>query len=341
MTENTSLIPLNTHAIAGARNDGRQSLHWCGEIELLSSLCHGAGTSGNVQIFNCEKTLSGGRVVKIPFVTGNAMKHKVIRRCGIDGMIRYLGLDGQLTRACLQLLYSGGFLSAKGSSVDLGAFFDLAQTIPILGLLGGSLGNVIQESRVQVDHAVLICKENAWRLPASATKDKHLPSAAECRDVIAYTRGDPTKQAKMLTLMTQGVAGEAAQVMDSISRAKSDRAKDVQPEGPAKSGSTQMRYETEVVVAGAKFWWEIRLHDALPVEVGALFHALTEFARNPYIGGASAKGHGKVRINMDKWSVDPLSTVAASTVARPSLDAYQAHLDDNRDAVTKALKGIK
>lgn len=333
----TDLIPINDHAIGEQRADGLQSLSWRGVITLLSSLSHGAGTSGNISLFNTEKTLSHGRSVRVPFVTGNAMKHRVVRRTGMDFMLRYLGLEGQLSRACLQLLYSGGFLSAKGATVDLGKFLEIAEHIPLLGLLGGSLGNVIQESRIQADCAILICAENDWRLPKDLDRPS-LPKMAACRDVVGYTRGDASKQHTKQRMLTDD---QRQLTVHAITESKRKRELGEHPGDAERQQSTQMRHEVEVVVAGSEFWWEVQVHDAAPVEVGAFFSALLGFARCPYIGGKSNIGHGKVRLNMDKWSVDPLSKTHANEIAIPGLDAYQAHLDEGREKVSKTLKGIK
>lgn len=313
------------------------SICWRGKIKAMSPISHGSGNVGNIQQLNTMKVvLPDHTTANVPFISGNSLKHRVIRKPGMDFMLKYLGLDeGKLSKACLQLLYSGGFLSAKGSTVDLGKYFQLCELIPLLGLLGGSLGNVIQESRVQVDHAILYCAESVQAGIVPPLKDEPpFALASNYRSILGYTRGDATKQRskiKMLTSNEQDVA------VGEIVRANSDLA---HGRSKQKSSSTQMRYEVEVVAPGSEFAWEIRVHDADDIEVGAFYTAIAEFCKNPYVGGKSAIGHGKVKIEFDEWAVNPQSPITAKTLSKPLWDAYQKHLDSRGDEIEKALVGL-
>lgn len=328
-------------------NEEHHSVHWRGRIRMLSALSHGAGNSGNIQKLNKEKILlPSGRTARVPFITGNALKHRVIRQPGMDFMLRSLGLDhGKLSRSCLQVLYSGGFLSAKGSTVDLACYLDLCELIPLLGLLGGSLGNVIQESRIRVGNGVLYCRENyeAGRLPTPLDEegkprpwreDEAPPPAAAQRDVVGYTRGDASKQRRHLQMMTPD---QRALTVGEVSR--QNEAKRF-GEREDKGASTQMRYEVETVVAGAEFSWEVRVEDASPIELGAFYAALAEFTRAPFVGGKSAVGHGLVAVNFDEWVIDPRAPIQGGAIARPMYEAYEAHLSDRREDISKALEGL-
>lgn len=328
-------------------NQDHHSVHWRGRIRMLSALSHGAGNSGNIQKLNTEKVLlPSGRTARVPFITGNALKHRVIRQPGMDFMLRSLGLDhGKLSRSCLQVLYSGGFLSAKGSTVDLARYLDLCELIPLLGLLGGSLGNVIQESRIRVGNGVLYCRENheAGRLPtpldeegkARSWRDDEVPPPASAqRDVVGYTRGDASKQRRHLQMMTQD---QRALTVGEVSR-QNEGNRFGEKEG--KGSSTQMRYEVETVIAGAEFAWEVRVEDASPIELGAFYAAIAEFARSPFVGGKSSVGHGLVAVNFDEWVIDPRAPIQGGSIARPMFQAYEEHLSSRKEEIAEALGGL-
>lgn len=323
----------------------RQSIRWRGTIRLLTSLSHGAGSSGNIQLLNTEKILlRDGTTTRVPWITGNALKHSVIREPGMNFLVKTLGLEGKLSQACVQLLYAGGFLSAKGGqSIDLGGYLDLCEMIPLLGILGGSLGNTIQKSRIQCDHGLLVCRENVeiGRIPESAYRDAQHPErdlipvpAAACRSVVGYSRGDPAKQ--KLALM-----GDEQKAL-TVGRVTKGKAKREAGEHPDKAPeATQMRHEAEVVIAGSTFAWEVRGHDLTPIEMGALHSAFAEFLQTPYLGGKSMIGHGKVEMRFPEWFVDPFAPLSRDLAIKPDLGLYMDHLKERADAITKALEAIK
>lgn len=59
----------------------------------------------------------------------------------------------------------------------------------------------------------------------------------------------------------------------------------------------QMFYEIEVLINGCILEWEIILDYCNKLEIEALEDTLIEFSKKPYIGGARAKGHGKIEFD--------------------------------------------
>jgi hypothetical protein len=66
-----------------------------------------------------------------------------------------------------------------------------------------------------------------------------------------------------------------------------------------KTGTNQMIYETEVMIAGTKFFQDVTLKNVNEIEQGAFFHMLEIFQKNSVIGGKNNVGHGRIKFDFD------------------------------------------
>jgi len=64
-----------------------------------------------------------------------------------------------------------------------------------------------------------------------------------------------------------------------------------------KSGEStaQMRYETEVIKSGSKWYSRMDMRNVDEIEIGCMISALTEWSKSPRLGGMHNKGYGLVK----------------------------------------------
>ncbi len=62
-----------------------------------------------------------------------------------------------------------------------------------------------------------------------------------------------------------------------------------------------MRFEVETLPAGTRFETFLRLDRATPLEISFFTDVWGRFARDGFLGGRSAIGHGRVRANRIGW----------------------------------------
>lgn len=253
---------------------------------LVSPLHHGAGTSGNTQLLRTQEVvLPDGTGAVVPFVSGNSLRH-AIRHALAELTLDAVGAaPGTVTKPVIDLLYSGGALTASETSqVDLATHRRLDELWAPAGLLGYAGRGQVWSGSLYVDHLHLVCAENAWRLPQRLTEHPHTRlSAAAMRDEDFGTRHD-----------TVGTPV--------------DRWLDVDPwlQTPEKDRTTQMIYDWQVLRAGAVLFGTLRLAAATAAHVQALRTAwewLTS-AGTMHLGAKRAQGYGVCQVDAD-WSALP------------------------------------
>ena len=62
----------------------------------LTPITHMMGTKGNEAIVNREAIMYNGKVRQVPFLSGNAIRHKMIREPGAFHLIEKCQLKGKL-----------------------------------------------------------------------------------------------------------------------------------------------------------------------------------------------------------------------------------------------------
>jgi len=214
-------------------------------MTALSPIRHGGETTGNVQQFRKHEVFhEDGTRWSVPFLSGNSIKN-FIRRNSAAFALEALGIKGGLTRTEVQLIFSGGSLTAKGSSVRLDKAREASRKLPVLGLCGYSAGNTMVESQVRVDHAELVCSETAktvgdrLRRYAPEHEAKLSQYASDFVQVFWGTRHEPTRRRGFLELISDE---EQEALVAEQSKDKKD-----------KGDSLQMMYEFETCAKGSVF----------------------------------------------------------------------------------------
>lgn len=273
-------------------------------MTAADGVVHGAGIAGNSQLLRMQETLQpDGTRTRVPYVSGNSLRH-ALRSALAWHLVRLLEVPaGSLTKAAVDLLWSGGSLSATGSQADLETARAAATLLPGLGLLGYSARSDIRGGTLNVGNVHVVCRENAWRLPGPLRDHPHaaLPGGIAVSEEFG-TRHDAARSAAARYLAAAN--GEPA-------------------------GSVQMIYDAQVVRPGAVLWSSLLLQAPAPGHAGALAVACDELMpsdgahRRLTLGGRRSAGFGTCLLDPD--CLAPLGDVAAHRAG------YEARLLANRD----------
>lgn len=320
-------------------------MHLTGKIDIrataLEPLVHGAGTSGNTQLMRMQELADG---TKVPFISGNSIKHK-IRAASVQYALDAMGIeDHTLTKAEVDLLFSGGHLSKSGAAVDLTMARMLEELFPPLSLCGYSAGNTMTESKIRVSHLHLVCKENAFRVPDDLLDHPALETRACTLRIDEFgTRHDQANKHASRRLLTE-------QVNEAVTKRKTKALKEPTGEGPDERGdSAQMIYDFSAIAAGSTLWGTIQVAELSELEQAALssaFHYAAVDRRGDHlvigVGAKTSIGYGaikvelrgSIRVTAPQYVADQSLTVAGDTVAA----RYQAHMRDRKTEILHALR---
>ncbi len=241
---------------------------------LHTPLHHGAGTAGNTAILRTHDVIQpDGTTARVPYLSGNSIRNR-IRSHLAWRLIEILDVQpGTLTKPVVDLLWSGGAITATGAQVDLGIARDVEILIPHVAMLGYAARSDIVGGTLRARDWLLVCAENAWRLPAHLRDGKR---AAAYRGEEFGTRHD---------IASTPVARLIATVGDLLG--------DHLP-------TTQMIYDRQVLLAGARMWGTLDLTPAAtPAHRTALEAALALWAPDgvAHVGANTAQGRGVVHLD--------------------------------------------
>jgi hypothetical protein len=244
-------------------------------FETVSPLTHMMGTEGNEAMINREVVFNSGKKCTVPVVSGNAIRHKIIRYYGAKYLVDTLGLYGKLNVDQAFFLFNGGNLMEGSTTDNTKKIADMQLLFPLFRLLGGALTNQIISGSLIVNRAILLCEENRDRLnyflrDEYSVGNNKLKTADNFISNYQYTRGDITREKNEI-------------IAEKV-------------ETEQKEKSNLMIYSGEAVVSGAIFIGGFILHGVSRLEVGALLHSIAQWQTDgACIGGYSRIGHGKVK----------------------------------------------
>lgn len=250
--------------------------------EAVSPITHCSGTAGNEGIVAREPVLTDRGVMQVPFLSGNALRHRVVREPMTMWLIDRYGLKGSLSLQQLNFLLHGGNLTQSTAHENTRRIAELHRTWPLLRLCGGSLPDQILAGSLDVWRGTLVCEENRRSLAMAlgAFPASRMLSAERFIGGYQYTRGDAKKR---------GI--------------NSDR-DDIQ------SDSNLMIYSGQAVSRGAVFHHGFVLKHASPIELGCLLLSVRLWqASGGTVGGSARLGHGRLRLQwVDMIDSDELVT---------------------------------
>jgi CRISPR/Cas system CSM-associated protein Csm3 (group 7 of RAMP superfamily) len=273
-------------------------------LETLSPLTHMMGTNGNEALINREAVLYKDEIRHLPVISGNAIRHKLIREPGAMFIIGACNLAGKMNIDQLNYLFNGGSLVESSVSCNIRKIADMQSILPLYRLLGGCLKNQVVSGSLNVHRGMLICRENAERissiLPQECGIEAAIFPAERFIDQYQYTRGD-AKRMKDVDFFA---------AIDELNT------------GEEKEKSNLMIFNGQTIVAGTLFYLGFVLNNVSDLELGALFHSLSRW--NCFIGGQGSRGHGRCKI----------SIIKSDEMDIPGLvEAYKAHIMSKKEEI--------
>jgi hypothetical protein len=235
-----------------------------------------ARTAGNEAIIAREAVVSNGRVVWVPYLSGNAIRHRAVREPGFRWLLDTYGLSGKLSLQQLNFGLHGGnrLKGSSGGREDLGLIASMHRLFPLLRLVGGSLPDQIVGGCLLAGRGTLICRENShvltsllpdgWVIPEGLFSFEHFITD------YTYTRGD-------------------AAVTHP----------DMAPTVLEQPDSQLMIFSGQAVSRGAVFLQRFVINNASRLELGALLWSLRLWQnKGCTLGGQSSRGHGLFQISV-------------------------------------------
>jgi CRISPR type IV-associated protein Csf2 len=316
-----------------------------GMVTALSSISHIGDTFGVNAKLRREKVIQAdGSVEMVPIISGNSIRG-ILRDRGMLHMLRALGFGvseetGEikgLSLAAFYFLFSGGALEKTGRrGLDIDEARRWRETIPLVALFGGAMGNQIMPGKLKIGKMVPICQETAVILPQRFVENGVCSIWDMCQEE-AYTRRDDEKNENLRELIAPEVRG----LIEAAARDRREKAGTEQDTVEKTGAKQQMRYFVETLAAGSQFFWEVTLDDVTPLEFEAFAVTLAEFGRAPYIGGKSGTGMGKVAIEFDKWiEIDPRLAPTGQEVDVPLGNRYMSYLESRGGDIKDLLDGL-
>ena len=283
--------------------------------KALSPITHMMGSEGNESVINRTNVYYDGNVHAVPTLSGNAIRHKMIREPGALSLVNACGLYGKLNIDQANYLFYGGSLTESTIADNLKKIAEMQELLPLFRLLGGSLKNQVVSGSLLVSMGTLICRENRETLELSLSDDllAGLPTLRSCEDFVSgwqYTRGDAKRKQELLSV-------------DDL-------------ESPAKSNL--MIYNGQHVIPGAVFYHDLILQSVSRLEVGAVWACLKDWeAAGGVIGGSSRIGHGRLKTEVYVEGHDFFGSDLG-------LDAYETeyreHIEKNKDRIVNWLNEV-
>lgn len=265
----------------------------------MSPITHMSGSAGNESIIAREPINTPKGRIFLPFLSGNALRHRCIREPGATWLINFLELRGELSLAQLNFLYHGGNLTESSGHENTSRIAEMKECLPFIRLVGGCLPNQILAGSLDTYRGILACEENRQFLGfqcGAALPSKRLKPAEEYTGNWQYTRSD---------------SGKRAEHVDHESEA-----------------SSLMIFSGQSVNRGAVFIHGFLLKHVTQIELGSLLLSLRLWqSQGGTIGGQAARGHGKLALSIVQMDVDQDEAV----------HAYIEHMVKNRERAVKWL----
>ncbi|MGQ9494562.1 MAG: hypothetical protein ACUVR2_12540 [Anaerolineae bacterium] len=293
-------------------------------------IIHTEETIGNISKIKKMRVIHDGKPVPIPALSGNSFRGQ-FRDILADQMFAIL--TKQETRHLklppdhYGVIYSGGVM--KESSQMGEQMKAMANTIPMLRLMGSAFGNVMLPSKLAVTHIIPYAVETQAVVQSTvdALPDEWrtlLPVTPPSRSDLLFNDGPLTRKDDAKDLTKQRYAETEADLSQEEERTR-----------------RQMIYYVECIPPGTFLLQEIYSKYPLDeLELGCFFDGLLAFLREPSLGGRSAAGYGQVEARF--WAqVDQHSFALISGHAPTLPDKVQLAVERYREYVTETGEAIQ
>ena len=293
-----------------------------GIFETLSPLSHiGESISTNSYLVEEPIVQADGTVIPVFCLSGNSWRGQIR-----DGMAAYLLdiLGTPLPREAVAFCFCGGTI-AGNQVVDIERIKHFYAVLPPLAVLGGGVGNMLLAGKAKIGNIYPVCAETMRLVPEQYRVVAPELSYSQLTMEKSFTRRDDLKDVEKTGKL---LAGNDAGASD---------AKDVKSDN-----LDQMRYTCELLVAGTTLYTEILLPGSTNLELGALVSGLVQWAKKPFVGGQSGRGHGRVNLRYDIDGGDEFLSVchgklSLCKLAKQVLDEYRDYVVQNKEEIVQAI----
>lgn len=322
-----------------------------GVVTALTSVSHIGETRGITSLLRREKVVNadGTGFEEIPIISGNSVRGR-LRDLGMAHMCRALGYGvrenekGEIEVSGLSLpafyfLFSGGSLTKEGGkALDVDAAREFRNLIPLVSIFGSAVGNMIMDGKLLGGKFIPICIEVAHLLPERFfAPERDILSVWNMIQQESYTRKDDEKNESLRQLIDPNDR-KLLEAKNATKREKQKAGDEVDTEI---GKHQQMRYHVETFAAGTRFFTEFILKDPTDLEYESFMITLLEFSRIPFIGGKSAVGHGKIKMQFDNWAeINPNLSLTGTEVDKPLGTRYMDHLEKRGNEIKNILAKI-
>jgi hypothetical protein len=263
--------------------------------KAVAPITHMERTEGNEAILRTFPLRWQRQNYEVPYLSGNAMRHVMIREPGWRWLINQYGLAGKLSRKMTDAMLSGGSVSESTRDDNLGRTHRGYEALPLFRMLGGALPDEIIGGRTEAGQALLVCREALPTLRGLLpdgwiTNDDEAAGAAEFIKPYQYYRHDATK--------------------DHPDRDRAEK-------------DSSMPFGGNCVVPGSVFAQRIVCRDCDEQHIGAVVHAIEQW--NGIAGGQKARGHGILSSSYQ------LMTIGGEAIeSGPLIESYEQYAIDHR-----------
>jgi hypothetical protein len=247
-----------------------------GIVTALSSISHNGGEkNGIVTQLRREKFVQkNGKVIEVPVISGNSIRGKMRDIAAIEILTKTDGVKIKVDGDSFNLLFTGGSLESTGSvGINIDKVRQMRKDMPMLSVLGGSVGNVILPGKLDMGKMIPIAKETLHIIPEKFHGTDEIKSIWEYCQVEMNTRKDDSKDENYREFLNE------------------DEKK--------KGNPVQMMYHVETLAAGTRFYWKICLRDTNDIETGAFLQTLQKWSEQAsQVGGNGRVGHGALKVEL-------------------------------------------
>lgn len=267
--------------------------------EAVSPITHMSGTAGNEGIVAREPVHTERGVMMVPYLSGNALRHRCVRDPMAMWLINRYDLRGKLSLLQLNFLLHGGNLTMSNAHENTRRIAEMQELWPMLRLLGGSLQDQILSGSLDVWRGTLLCEENRDSLAKTlgSVPSQRLLSSERFLSGYQYTRGDAKKS---------GLCAERDDIQEQ---------------------SNLMIYSGQAVTRGAVFHHGFVLKHCSELELGCLLLSLRLWqSTGGTVGGNARLGHGRLQLSLIDFDDD-----------ESIVQAYVEHVDSVKDRAIEWL----
>lgn len=327
----------------------RRMIEIKGTAEALEPIVHGGEkTGGTTTSFRREKVKVGDVYEYMPIVSANSITGQLRDQC-VAWSLDQIGFKAFTDLRAFDLLFGGGtltkarqeFRSKTGAGmlfeamqpkayIDLNEERALRDLFPVIGLFGGTIGNRPLGGKIDVENWCPVCaelkaylREELWPL----AEQIHIEDLLQ---ELNFTRRDDKKNR------------DAQDYIDPETLAAYQHEQAVRDEDGAmgEAGmSLQMRYGFEALARGTIFQVSFTLRNPSDVEMGVFFGGLTYFEARPKIGGRTARGCGRVKLNLGQYRFAGPAR-AEEPMALETIETASAHLAARREQIIAVLEAL-